>query len=373
MESWRSGSLRGAGEGARVLFGVVYEDAAIELRVWQARLRELENQARTPRAFCIASGGDTLFSLLLPRRGEVVGVDINPAQIWLCQLKVAARQNLDSGEWTRATRGDARPFYPRLRAQLDAEAQQFWDAHLPTLARGLSGCGLVDGVLGRASIGLRWLIGRRATRALLRATGVEQQREIWHGLAHRRRFRALFRWALHPLVLRAFYGGALRQGLPLDLGEIVRGNIERSFTDFLVASNPYIIQLLRGGLAPDPAQWPLALRPDCDRFDAIAARLDHLSLHPAEAAHFLENQPAGSVDFFALSNVIEAIGSQSARRLLRAVERAAAPGALICVRSITGARPPRTDLLEPGELLSELRGLDRSPFCRLQRVLRRKN
>lgn len=375
LASWKSGSLRGAGAvpGAtpRVLFGVVYEDAEVELAVWRARLDELKDQTRPPRAFCVASGGDTLFSLLLPQRGEVVGVDVNPAQVALCALKVAARHSLDAAQWTRATRGDARPFYPLLRPQLDAQTRTFWDANLSTLAHGLSGCGLVDGVLRRASFGLRWLIGRRAPRAMLAAPNVEAQRRIWRERANRCRFRALFALFLNPLVLRAFYGRALREGLPLDLGERVRDNLERALLDFPVASNPYVIQLLRGHLSPDSAQWPIALRPDS--LAPMRAHLDDLSLHVAEAAEFLEAQPAVSFDFFALSNVIEAVGAQSGTRLMRAVERAAAPGALVCVRSITGALPPHSPLLESDERQNVWREGDRSPFCRLQNVLRRKN
>ena len=238
LESWRSGSLRGASAKPRVLFGSVYEDAAIEARAWQLRLDELQNAGRKPRAFCIASGGDTLFSLLLPGVGRVDGVDINPAQIWLCALKVAARQTLSPDDFTRATAGDARPFYSRLRPSLDEQARLFWDDNRASLRHGLNGCGVVDGVMRRASLGLRWLIGRRAVRALLAASSLETQRQIWRTRANARRFAALFGLALHPLLLRAFYGAALREGLPLDLGDRIRANLERTLTDLPIQNNP---------------------------------------------------------------------------------------------------------------------------------------
>ena len=368
LESWRSGSLRGGADRPRVLFGSVFEDAAVELRAWRMRLTELENSARAPRAFCIASGGDTLFSLLLPGVGAVEGVDINAAQIWLCELKVAARRTLSPEQFARATAGDARAFYPRLRAQLGPQARAFWDDNQSSLRHGLSGCGFVDGVLRHASRGLRWLIGRRAVRALLAAQSVEEQREIWHRLANRRRFGALFSLALSPTVLRAFYGDALRAGLPLDLGEIVRGNIERTLRDLPIASNPYIVSLLRGRLARHQSNWPVALRPD--NFAPIGARLDHLTLTCADATDWLNSQPADSIDFFGLSNVVEAIEKESAAPLLRAVGRAAAPGALVCVRTITGVAAMPTTGLVLDERTPELKELDRSPFCRLSELLR---
>ena len=372
LESWRSGSLRGAtakGGAARprVLFGSVFEDADVELCAWQMRLTELENSEREPRAFCIASGGDTLFSLLLPGVGRVDGVDINPAQIWLCELKVAARRTLSPQEFARATAFDARPVYSRLRAQLSREAEQFWDDNLDSLRNGLNGCGFVDGVLRHASRGLRWLIGRRAVRALLRAQSAQQQREIWQNLANRKRFGALFSLALHPLILRAFYGKALRARLPLDLGKRVRHNIEHTLLELPIERNPYLISLLRGRLARDENNWPIALRPDS--FGPIQSRLDNLTLNCADATNWLNAQAEGSIDFFGLSNVVEAIEASSAEKLLRAVARAAAPDALICVRTITGVAALPIAGLSVDARTNELKAMDRSPFCRLSELL----
>ncbi len=374
LESWRSGSLRGGSrtEGAsrpRVLFGSVFEDAEVELRAWQMRLTELENSNREPRAFCIASGGDTLFSLLLPGVGRVDGVDINAAQIWLCELKVAARRELSAQEFVAATAGDARPFYPQLRAQISDEARNFWDDNVDSLRNGLSGCGFVDGVLRHASRGLRWLIGRRAVRALLRAHNASEQREVWRARANRWRWNALFSLALHPIILRAFYGAALRAGLPLDLGERVRANIERTLLDLPMARNPYIVSLLRGRLARNSENWPLALRPES--FASIGARLDNLTLNCADATEWLNAQDAGSIDFFGLSNVVEAIEPASAELLLHAVARAAAPDALICVRTITGVCAMTIEGLALDARTAELKRMDRSPFCRLSELLRK--
>ena len=368
LESWRSGSLRGGASRPRVLFGSVFEDAEVELRAWQMRLGELENIKREPRAFCIASGGDTLFSLLLPGIGRVDGVDINPAQIWLCELKTAARHALSARAFTAATAIDARPIYPQLRTKLSNESRDFWDENRESLRQGLSGCGFVDGVLRQASRGLRWLIGRRAVRALLRAQNVEEQDEIWQSSANRRRFNALFAMALHPMVLRAFYGAALRDGLPLDLGARVQHNIERTLLELAIASNPYIVSLLRGRLAPSPENWPIALR--LDSFAPIQSRLGNLTLTCADATSWLDAQNENSIDFFGLSNVVEAIEPASAQALLCAVARVGAPGALVCVRTITGVSAAPIEGLVLDARADELKTLDRSPFCRLSELLR---
>ena len=174
-----------------------------------------------------------------------------------------------------------------------------WDDNRESLRQGFSGCGFVDGVLRHASRALRWLIGRRAVRALLRAPNVEEQDGIWQSSANRRRFNALFATALNPFVLRAFYGAALRQGLPLDLGARVQHNIERTLLELPIASNPYIASLLRGHLGRATGNWPIALR--LDNFAPINARLDNLTLTCADATSWLNVQDENSIDFFGLS------------------------------------------------------------------------
>ena len=126
------------------------------------------------------------------------------------------------------------------------------------------------------------------------------------------------------------------------------------------------IRLGRAGL-------PLYLQEQ--QYPVVREGAARLTLACADAASWLAEQPAGSISFFALSNILEVTTPDYTARLARAIRHAARPGALVCLRSIF---PPGANDLGRHEkalrldtpLAEEIARLDRSPFCRFIQVLR---
>jgi hypothetical protein len=105
--------------------------------------------------------------------------------------------------------------------------------------------------------------------------------------------------------------------LPKRLGSVMRGRMERCFARHPNRSNTYARSLLLGELSvePPPPQ-------------ARDIRLVH-----ADAASFLENEPAGSFDGFTLSNILDGVDEAYKARLVASVKRAARPNAMTVLRS----------------------------------------
>ena len=234
---------------------------------------EIELRAFQPdgRIFCIASAGCT--AMKLAARHRVVAVDINPVQLAYVQERLCgAAIQCGSAERTLAF---ARTLGPLAGWQ------------------------------------------RRRVRSFLDLDDPEQQILYWRRHLDTRRFRAAFSFLFSRVVLRSVYSAAFLDGLPPNFGSVLRDRMERCFALHPNRTNPYAHALLLGDMpaARDAAEAP-QIQPRC-----------------ADAADFLERQPAGSFTGFSLSNILDGANPAYARRLLAAVRHAATPGATVVLRS----------------------------------------
>jgi S-adenosylmethionine:diacylglycerol 3-amino-3-carboxypropyl transferase len=129
-------------------------------------------------------------------------------------------------------------------------------------------------------------------------------------------FRAGFDLGLSVTGLRAVYASPFLRILPPHFGRVMRGRMERCFSTHPNRKNPYARALFLGELA-GPGDTPSV----------------SVDLVEADAAGYLETCPAGSFDGFTLSNVLDGAPATYERRLFAAVRRAAAPGAVVVLRS----------------------------------------
>ena len=234
---------------------------------------EIELRAFKPggRIFCIASAGCT--ALTLAAHHTVVAVDINPVQVAYVQHRLAGGQ---------VQRGSAERILAFARSLAPLAG---WD--------------------------------RQRVRTFLDLDDPAQQIVYWRRHLDTRRFRAAFSFLFSRLVLRSLYSAAFLNGLPPNFGTVLRTRMERCFALHPNRSNPYAHALLVGDMH-SPPDGP-DLRP--------------IEVRCADAADFLERQPAASFTGFSLSNILDGANPLYAQRLFAAVQHAAAPGALVVLRS----------------------------------------
>jgi S-adenosylmethionine:diacylglycerol 3-amino-3-carboxypropyl transferase len=234
---------------------------------------EIEFGAFEPggRIFCIASAGCTAMRLAVHH--TVVAVDINPVQLAYVQRRLGGGS---------VQRGSAERILDFAR----------------TLAP-LAG----------------W--NRQTVRAFLDLDDPKQQIPYWRRHLDTRRFRVAFAFLFSRLMLRTVYSAAFLDCLPPNFGMALRARMERCFALHPNRTNPYAHALLLGEMRSAPN----------------APELRHTQLRCADAADFLERQPARSFTGFSLSNILDGTNAAYQRRLFAAVQHAAAPGAMVVLRS----------------------------------------
>jgi S-adenosylmethionine:diacylglycerol 3-amino-3-carboxypropyl transferase len=193
---WEHGRFDARGGPGKVLFGRMYEDASIEISVFQPGGRVL----------CIASAGCT--AMALAPHHEVVAIDINPVQLSYAERRFAG---------DRGTRGAAERVMSFGRSF--APLAGWWPSRL---------------------------------RAFLDLDDPAEQIAYWRRHLDTRRFRASLDGLFSLTALRAVYASPFLDFLPPRLGAIMRGRMERCFARHSNRANPYARALLLGELADGP-------------------------------------------------------------------------------------------------------------------------
>jgi len=155
-------------------------------------------------------------------------------------------------------------------------------------------------------------------RAFLELNDPKKQLVFWQRHLNTWRFRAAFALIFSKPLLRIGYASPFVELLAPNVGAVIRTRMERCFARHSNRTNPYVHALLLGEMS----------------FDVPPAEAKDIRTVHADAADFLEREPAESYDGFTLSNILDGANAAYRRRLLVAVKHAAAPGAIVVSRSV---------------------------------------
>ena len=123
---------------SKIRYAQVWEDADVLLAGLQIQPHDV--------CLAIASAGDNALSMLAKNPAKVVALDLNPAQIYCLELRVAAYKTLSHTELLEfmgsRSSNTRQAYYQRCRPLLAPEAATFWDTRQSEFIKyGIGGMG----------------------------------------------------------------------------------------------------------------------------------------------------------------------------------------------------------------------------------------
>ncbi len=251
------------------------------------------------RVLCVTGSGDRPLDLLMEDPAEIVALDLNPAQTRLLNQKISLLCGSNDSDFLKA-----------MERLLYAGRFERYYRGVSILAQMLRG-----GVIHR----------------LLKCETLEEQRQIVRERWDRPWWRGTFRMLCSRWVSKTFLGDpAFFQNAPREwvIGDYIYERILKGLDTWLARESFMFSLIFCGRLAPgdlppylDPKTLPL-----------IRERVGRLRPMTANLIEHLEQVAPGSYSAFSLSDVPSYLDQQLFERLLRAMARAAAPGARFCIR-----------------------------------------
>ncbi len=301
--------------------------------------------SRADRVLCLTASGARPLDLLLGDPGEVVALDLNPAQNHLLALKIAAYATLSNDDlyaYLGLTPCSSREaLHARVETALAPESLAFWAARRGVIRAGAWYAGRWERVLRFGAFGTRLVRGVWIDR-MFRARSLEMQNAIWM-----RHFDDwIWRGAIRVLSQRWFWTRVVGEpgGAFLPDARATEARLAGAFNDaarrFYLRDSDFASLILRGRHDPSGA-LPLHLMPE--NIDVVRARLGRIRI---ETGGLADLSAFGRFDAFSLSDFGSYCSQADYDACWRGVIAAAQSGARFCERVFMNPLRPSADLAE---------------------------
>jgi S-adenosylmethionine-diacylglycerol 3-amino-3-carboxypropyl transferase len=316
----------------------------------------------------ITSGGCNTLDFLLYDPKMIHSVDINPAQSFLLELKMAAMGHFEYPEFVRflgiTPSEDRLKNYCILRKHLTVQAAEFWDAHQEIIQNGFIYCGRYEYFVKLVGKFIHFIQGKKRVDRLFDDRDMEEQRAYYDRYWNIKRTRMIFNMFFNKYVLA-------RRGLKADYFHFDDGSntfAESFFRKFrkvvhdIPIKGNYFLHLYLEGRYRSLEEVPGYLKQE--NFQTIKQRLERIQMHSDDAKKWLTSMPANTFECMSLSNICELMSLDDTLKMFQEVLRTAKPDARICFRNLILPREVpevlRGHIRKDERLSQEMMNTDRS-------------
>ncbi|MBD0831578.1 DUF3419 family protein [Aestuariibaculum sediminum] len=286
----------------------------------------------------ITSGGCNVLGFLLKDPKEVKSIDINLAQSYLLELKIAAIKTLNFEEFIAfsglAKHQDRIALFEKLKYKLSSDALKFWESKYGVISRGFIMNGKYETFVKFSSKFLTLLQGHKRINGLFQDKSLDEQKRYFDEVWNTNRFKYLFKILFNKHILA-------KRGLVADyfhfddgsssFAESFYNRSKKAFRNLPVKGN-YFVSLYLLGRYTNEREVPDYLKKE--NYNIIKQRVDRIELYTSDAQSWLNSLPDNSIDCFALSNICELMSVDETNRLFEAVKRTARQNARVIFRNL---------------------------------------
>jgi len=310
-----------------IRYGQCWEDTEVVLDALKIRPGET--------CLSIASAGDNSLALLSCDPARVIAIDLNPAQLYLTELKARAIEHLSYEQvlclfgYRRCQDEDLAPrfLFSQVSPYLSEAAGEFFQDNESAIESGIAASGKFERYFAIFRETLLPLVhSKRTIEELLRpGKSLMERQEFFEKRFMTWRFR---------LLLAIFFSNTVMGALGRDpsffkyvdssLPDFLRSSIEYALVEQDPSRNPYLSYILLGRFGEVLPFWLQK-----NNYEAIKRNINRLTIKRASLEDFLMSYPvsASAIDCFNLSDIFEYMSEDSYRQALALIQTRCAKGA----------------------------------------------
>jgi S-adenosylmethionine-diacylglycerol 3-amino-3-carboxypropyl transferase len=356
-----------------LVYNQILEDPETDLKALQIE--------PTSQIFAICSGGCNLLNYLLVNPAKIYGVDLNPAQIALCRLKIGALNYLPSYEDFYRFFGEAKNslnvhnYHAHIKMHLDPDTRSYWESR-PFLMRRPRIYFFETNFYKKGSFSYISRLARRLysffgidMKTAFALNSVDALNRYYQTAMVTKLNSKILRWIMtHPL------GWFLIGAPPLQIEEFLKEADNECPGDGLLAliffrfknlfsrnierkDNYFAWQYVHEQYDhKNKIAIPEYLK--MDSFDLLKKRLDRLEIFNTSSTDFLAHMPSQSLDRYTLLDSQDWMNSSQLNALWKEINRTSKPNSRVIFRTIGKQSILNTrlnpELIESWKYLKEL-------------------
>ncbi len=260
--------------------------------------------AQGGKIFSIASAGDNSFSLLTLNPEMIVAGDLNPIQLYLCELKKLAITHLEDAEligFLGFTEHNQRiKVYQSIKKELSSEARNYFDQHIIEIEKGIIHAGKFEKYFAMFQ---KWVLpfihSKATTKKLLEIKSEKEQELFYLNKWNSWRWKLLFKLFYSKKVMgSAGRSPEFMKHVKLNVSEFIYQRAEEHLKSIACQSNEYLSYIFTGVFTP---QLPHYLLPE--NLKKVRERINQIKFVQGTAEEILSKY--GKFDGFNLSDIFE--------------------------------------------------------------------